>query len=505
MGKKSILQRSMTLFHRRVPSVYIVLGVLLVQLLSGVVRVSTLVVAFMVISFIAFRHRQALSSWRRGRKGMIGLTLGLIPLLISARSTIFELPSHFSVVVTAQPVSRIADQITFIGKVIDNSSLSLWRKETNVQITSVLLPWRNSDKIVEGSVVEVRGNFHKVDDDLFGSRGFKKRKGIDFQGKADFISVPIAQGTDLRGEITSRLFSRIDLLSEQLPIGSALLGSMILGVPSNVPPWIEELYKDTSLMHLLVISGMQISLLHLVILMFFKVIGKIISTFIFTRWKRSVEDYAPLAALGVILSYVYLIGMEDAAFRAFIAISIAVVGRRYGFKVGVLQVTLSMVILSFLFHPLCIFDLSFQLTTGALLGISLGLFASGGISAARWRSALCATIGATSVTSLICLAHFQTIATWGIFYNLLFAWPVSLISCTVGIPALLIDTVLGKTIFSYFSAGGLQVITYALESLFSILPFQSNQTLGLGISLMVLVFLISQSVMRILREVVRGG
>jgi ComEC/Rec2-related protein len=250
-------------------------------------------------------------------------------------------------------------------------------------------------------------------------------------------------------------------------------------------------------MHLLVISGMQISLLFMVVVLFFTLMGKILSVLTFASWRRSIEHYAPLGALGVILLYVYLIGMEDASFRAFIAICTAVAGRRSGFKVGVLQVTLSMVILSFLFHPLCIFDLSFQLTVGALLGISLGLFASGGISAVPWRSSLCATMGATSMTSLICLVHFQIIATWGLFYNVLFAWPVSLISCTVGIPALLIDSLIGKTIFSYISAGGLQLVTGALEWISEVLPFQSNQTFGLAISLMVLTFLISQSIMRI--------
>ena len=148
------------------------------------------------------------------------------------------------------------------------------------------------------------------------------------------------------------------LLDRVLPEpAAALANGMLLGIESGIPEDVDEAFKATGTTHVIVISGSNIALLSGVIMAgLSRVLGK----------RR-----AAFPAIAGIILYVLLVGADAAALRAGLMGSLFILaiyfGRRSTAYVSLCASALFMTLL----NPLTLWDIGFQLSFMATLGLIL--------------------------------------------------------------------------------------------------------------------------------------
>jgi competence protein ComEC len=148
------------------------------------------------------------------------------------------------------------------------------------------------------------------------------------------------------------------LLDRVLPEpAAALANGMLLGIESGIPPQVDEAFKATGTTHVIVISGSNIALLTGVLMgLMARVIGK---------------GRAPWPTAVLVGLYVLLVGADPAAMRA------GLMGILYVIAIALGRASTAYVSLCFsamimtLVNPLNLWDIGFQLSFAATLGLIL--------------------------------------------------------------------------------------------------------------------------------------
>jgi len=138
------------------------------------------------------------------------------------------------------------------------------------------------------------------------------------------------------------------------PEASLLLG-IILGMKKQIPENFWQNLRETGTLHLVVVSGQNVSLLAGILLE--------ITVFFFKRRLAIL-----LASLGIIL-YVIMVGGEPPVMRAGLMALGFYLGQFLGKDTHLYSILFFTVIFMLLLSPLILFDISFQLSLAATLGI----------------------------------------------------------------------------------------------------------------------------------------
>jgi competence protein ComEC len=200
---------------------------------------------------------------------------------------------------------------------------------------------------------------------------------------------------------------------------SELLLGMVLGIDNlDKVPKFEEALKTSGTVHVVVVSGFNISLI------FGLVIGVI-----GTRYKlRNL-----LLAEFITLIYAVVAGFEPPVVRAFIMGSISSWGKYYGRLIDTIQILLFSGCVMILINPLYFFSLSFQLSFLATL--SLLMFSDlvsklmGKVLKGRWSENFFAADFSTSLAAQVLVwpfisFHFGRVSLLSPFINALILWSV---------------------------------------------------------------------------------
>ena len=193
---------------------------------------------------------------------------------------------------------------------------------------------------------------------------------------------------------------------------SSLLAGILLGVDTGLTQKLQQAFKNTGTAHIIAISGFNISIIAGLFVTFF-------SRFLGPRRGTLV------AVLGIIF-YTILVGGEAAVVRAAIMGSLALFAKQIGRRQAALNTLLAVAFFMCLWNPLYIWDVGFQLSFFATLGLILyadpfSQFATGlitkyfPISAAEQFAALFSefvllTLAAQVTTIPIMAYHFQRIS-----------------------------------------------------------------------------------------------
>jgi competence protein ComEC len=193
---------------------------------------------------------------------------------------------------------------------------------------------------------------------------------------------------------------------------SSLLAGILLGVDTGLTQQLQQAFKNTGTAHIIAISGFNISIIAGLFVTFF-------SRFLGPR-RGSV-----LAISGIIF-YTLLVGADAAVVRAAIMGSLALFARQVGRRQFALNTLLVVALLMCLWNPLYIWDVGFQLSFFATLGLILyaepfSLFANGIISryfpsssaekfAKLFSEFVLLTLAAQVTTIPIMAYHFQRIS-----------------------------------------------------------------------------------------------
>ena len=147
-----------------------------------------------------------------------------------------------------------------------------------------------------------------------------------------------------------------EFITNQMPVQeSSLLSGILLGIDQEIPGYLESAYRTTGTVHIIAISGFNIALITGLVIRFFRRIFKPV--------------WAGILAVSAILFYTFLVGAEPSVVRAAIMGSLSIpafyIGRRI---IGVNSLTVAAAIM-LLLNPLLLWDLGFQLSYLATLGL----------------------------------------------------------------------------------------------------------------------------------------
>jgi competence protein ComEC len=138
---------------------------------------------------------------------------------------------------------------------------------------------------------------------------------------------------------------------------SSLLAGILLGVDTGLTRDLQQAFKNTGTAHIIAISGFNISIIAGIFFTLF-------SRFFGPRWG------AALAVFGIIF-YTLLVGGDAAVVRAAIMGSLALFARQIGRRQFALNTLLAVAMGMCLWNPLYIWDVGFQLSFFATLGLIL--------------------------------------------------------------------------------------------------------------------------------------
>jgi competence protein ComEC len=138
---------------------------------------------------------------------------------------------------------------------------------------------------------------------------------------------------------------------------SSLLAGILLGVDTGLTDRLQQAFKNTGTAHIIAISGFNISIIAGLFVTFF-------SKFLGPR-RGSI-----LAILGIVF-YTLLVGADAAVVRAAIMGSLALFARQVGRRQFALNTLLAVAFVMCLWNPLYIWDVGFQLSFFATLGLVL--------------------------------------------------------------------------------------------------------------------------------------
>ena len=207
-----------------------------------------------------------------------------------------------------------------------------------------------------------------------------------------------------------------DKIGELLPVPqSALLSGMLLGVQSELPADFKNSLRKTSTIHIVVVSGQNLTL----------VAGFIMSFAPFLGRKKTL-----IVALFVSIFYSFLTGLQVPIIRAAIMVLFAMLAQAFNRENQSPRILILTATLMLIFNPNWLYSVSFQLSFLATAGVvilSPELVKKFTIVPTILRQDLAVSIAATSLTWPVIAANFHNVSIIGVFVNSLVLWTVSFI------------------------------------------------------------------------------
>lgn len=195
------------------------------------------------------------------------------------------------------------------------------------------------------------------------------------------------------------------------PHASLLLG-ILLGVKSDLPPEFNDRLVNTGTIHVVVVSGYNISVLLTTLIPLFYIFGKRLGL--------------PLVLLSLLI-YVVLVGGDPPVIRAAIMGLIAMLGVSKGRQKESLYLLLLVAFIMIMFNPRYVTNISFMLSFAATLGLILFNSRISGVipfDMFGLKEDLSATISAQIMVAPILMYYFGKISIISVFVNFLSLWVI---------------------------------------------------------------------------------
>jgi len=196
------------------------------------------------------------------------------------------------------------------------------------------------------------------------NENFSYRDYLANQGIYSYIAYPSSsliqqgQGNPIYSALYAFRQRSLDVVYSLFPDPeAALLAGILLGVQSGIPQEVQEAFRLTGTSHIIVISGFNITI----------IAG--LFTFLFSRLLGERKG-AVVSAIGIIF-YTLLVGANAAVLRAAILGMLTLLGHQVGRRQVGLNSLAFVAAFMAIFTPTILWDVSFQLSFTATLGIML--------------------------------------------------------------------------------------------------------------------------------------
>lgn len=218
------------------------------------------------------------------------------------------------------------------------------------------------------------------------------------------------------GLLTSYQVQFTDRIDTLLPSPqSSLLAGILLGERSSLPYELRQALTNTSTIHMVVVSGQNLTILGGMLMGFASILGR----------KKTIG----LTLAGMII-YALLTGLQIPVLRAFIMATAVLLAQLLGKQVVGWWVLVICASIMLLFNPNWVFSISFQLSFLATLGlVSVAPLISQALKRlpSLIRQDLAVTLAAQLMTAPVIAANFHSLSLVGVGANILVLWTIPLV------------------------------------------------------------------------------
>jgi len=230
-------------------------------------------------------------------------------------------------------------------------------------VSGLLLAHVPIDQIYEyGDELRLRGQLQTPpQDEDFSYQDYLARQGIlSYMPTSEATLLPGNDGNPISRAIYTFKDKALDNIYRLFPDPEAsVLASMLLGINGGLSDPIQQAFRDTGTAYVIAVSGFKISILAGVfVTLFSRVFG--------------VRRGTLLAVLGIAF-YTFLVGANDAAVRAALMVTLALIAEQIGRRTQGLNTLAFVAALMALWNPLVLWDAGFQISFFATLGLILYL------------------------------------------------------------------------------------------------------------------------------------
>ncbi|HKL92895.1 MAG TPA: ComEC/Rec2 family competence protein [Bacteroidales bacterium] len=224
-----------------------------------------------------------------------------------------------------------------------------------------------------------------------------------------------------------------------------LVAAMCLGDKKTLDVETRQHFSATGLAHLLAVSGMHVGLLFALLQFFMRpfAVGSI-------YWKAGI-----VLSILLLLMYALVTGLSASVCRSVLMFVLVLFGQLYRHRNASVYTVLLSAFILLLWHPGFLYDLGFQLSYIAVLGILLGqkrlleLFEQRFHIPSPIASVLCISLLAQLATSPLTVYYFHQFPRWFLLSNLLMA-PLAALLLYSGVFALLLADIPFLNVFSAY-------------------------------------------------------
>jgi competence protein ComEC len=250
---------------------------------------------------------------------------------------------------------------SYIGLEIEVESIRFGPPGTSVEVGGKILArstrfidWSYGDRVIVRGFLETPPEY-----ETFSYRDYLERQGV--HGMVTFAGVDrlsARKGHPLLHIIYDLRLKALTTIQRLFPDPEAsLISGILVGEEQGIAPKVREAFDQTSTSHIIAISGFNITIIAAVLQSFFRrIFGA----------RRGVV----LAGLGIIF-YTILVGADAAVLRAAVMGSLTLIALRMGRQTaGLASLSAAAILMSF-FDPNVLWDVGFQLSFAATLGLML--------------------------------------------------------------------------------------------------------------------------------------
>jgi competence protein ComEC len=218
----------------------------------------------------------------------------------------------------------------------------------------------NNQTFQYGDILRLRGSLRTPpENEDFSYRDYLAAQHIhSYMSSADVTVLPGRGGNPVSAALYDFKGKALDNIYRMFPDPeSSLMAGILLGVDTGLKQALQQAFKNTGTAHIIAISGFNISIIAGLFVTFF-------SRFLGPRHGTI------LAIIGIVF-YTILVGGDAAVVRAAIMGSLALFAKQVGRRQAALNTLLAVALLMCLWNPLYIWDVGFQLSFFATLGLIL--------------------------------------------------------------------------------------------------------------------------------------
>ncbi len=277
------------------------------------------------------------------------------------------------------------------------------------------LPWKNSSRILQGHVITARIRVWR-----------RPSRFLDFLNPLATIGCRLIATTRGSPLVSEDYFSKLRRRNAQrirqiLGVNDTteLLLGMTIGYRDQLGENTYEAFRDLALLHLVVLSGLQISLV-------FFTLEKVLI------WFGVPSIVSLLVPFFSVCGFVLYAGVEPSALRAVVALAYITVGRLLDRPASGIQSLAVAVLAIAAWWPLSIFTPGVQLTVAALLSLGLAMRVP---LRSRLIKGIVASVLCTITTSCVGVWWFDRWSPYGWFFSPLFTPLFSMVICYLSMPA----------------------------------------------------------------------